>query len=166
MARLWEVPAATAVARPDEVLEECFGPTGVVVVYHGTAELLDVLGAVEGSLTISLHSEPDEAELARQILAVARRRTGRLLGAGVPTGVAVTWATHHGGPWPATTAPLHTSVGAHAVRRFLRPVAYQDMDQAFLPLELADHNPLGIVRRVDGRLTRQPLGAVAGSEAL
>ena len=163
---IWQVPAATAVARPDEVLEECFGPTGVVVVYHGTAELLDVLGAVEGSLTISLHSEPDEAELARQILAVARRRTGRLLGAGVPTGVAVTWATHHGGPWPATTAPLHTSVGAHAVRRFLRPVAYQDMDQAFLPLELADHNPLGIVRRVDGRLTRQPLGAVAGSEAL
>jgi hypothetical protein len=45
-------------------------------------------------------------------------------------------------------------------------VAYQDIDQAFLPLELADHNPLGIVRRVDGRLTRQPLGAVAGSEAL
>ena len=64
-----------------------------------------------------------------------RPATGRpILGAGVPTGLAVTWATHHGGPWPATTAPLHTSVGAFAVRRFLRPIAYQDVDEALLPL--------------------------------
>jgi NADP-dependent aldehyde dehydrogenase len=145
------------------VLDECFGPTAVVVGYHHTAELLEVLGAVEGSLTMSLHSEPGETELARQVLAVARRRSGRVLGAGVPTGVAVTWAIHHGGPWPATTAPLHTSVGAHAVRRFLRPVAYQDIDGALLPPELADENPLGLVRRVDGRLTCQAVGAVAGS---
>ena len=165
VASLWEVPATTAISQPEEVLEECFGPTGVVVGYHGTAELLEVLGAVEGSLTISLHSEPDEAELARQVLRVARRRAGRLLGAGVPTGVAVTWATHHGGPWPATTAPLHTSVGAHAIRRFLRPVAFQDIDGAFLPPELADDNPLGIIRRVDGRLTRQAVGAGPGREA-
>jgi NADP-dependent aldehyde dehydrogenase len=79
--------------------------------------------------------------------------------------VAVTWATHHGGPWPATTAPLHTSVGAHAIRRFLRPVAFQDIDGAFLPPELADDNPLGIIRRVDGRLTRQAVGAGPGREA-
>jgi NADP-dependent aldehyde dehydrogenase len=163
VASLWEVPAPTVISRPEEVLDECFGPTAVVVGYHHTAELLEVLGAVEGSLTMSLHSEPGETELARQVLAVARRRSGRVLGAGVPTGVAVTWAIHHGGPWPATTAPLHTSVGAHAVRRFLRPVAYQDIDGALLPPELADENPLGLVRRVDGRLTRQAVGAVAGS---
>ena len=148
VASLWEVPATTAISQPEEVLEECFGPTGVVVGYHGTAELLEVLGAVEGSLTISLHSEPDEAELARQVLRVARRRAGRLLG-----------------PWPATTAPLHTSVGAHAIRRFLRPVAFQDIDGAFLPPELADDNPLGIIRRVDGRLTRKAVGAGPGREA-
>ena len=165
VASLWEVPATTALSRPEEVLEECFGPTAVVVGYRGTAELLEVLGAVEGSLTMSLHSEPDEAELARQVLRAGRRRAGRLLGAGVPTGVAVTWAIHHGGPWPATTAPLHTSVGAHAIRRFLRPIAYQDINEAFLPLELADDNPAGIVRRVDGRLTRQAVGAGPGSEA-
>ena len=115
---------------------------------------------------MSLHSEPGEAELARQVLRAGRRQAGRLLGAGVPTGVAVTWAIHHGGPWPATTAPLHTSVGAHAIRRFLRPVAYQDIDEALLPPELADDNPAGIVRRVDGRLTRQAVGAGLGRQAL
>jgi NADP-dependent aldehyde dehydrogenase len=123
-----------------------------------------VLEAVEGSLTISLHSQPEERDLVGQLLRLARRRAGRILGAGVPTGVAVTWATHHGGPWPATTAPLHTSVGAYAVRRFLRPVAYQDIDEALLPLELADSNLLGIMRRVDGRLTRDPVGVASPTE--
>jgi NADP-dependent aldehyde dehydrogenase len=159
VASLWEVPALTAMSRPGEVLDECFGPTAVVVEYDGTTELTDVLEAVEGSLTISLHSQPEERHLTRELLRVARRRAGRILGAGVPTGLAVTWATHHGGPWPATTAPLHTSVGAFAVRRFLRPVAYQDVDQALLPPELADDNPLGIMRRVDGRLSRHPVTA-------
>jgi NADP-dependent aldehyde dehydrogenase len=164
VASLWEVPVRTATSRPDEVLEECFGPTAVVVEYGGTAELLAVLEAVEGSLTISLHSQPEERDLVGQLLRLARRRAGRILGAGVPTGVAVTWATHHGGPWPATTAPLHTSVGAYAVRRFLRPVAYQDIDEALLPLELADSNLLGIMRRVDGRLTRDPVGVASPTE--
>ncbi len=122
-----------------------------------------MLSAVEGSLTISLHSQPEEADLVRHVLRLARRRAGRILGAGVPTGLAVTWATHHGGPWPATTAPLHTSVGAYAIRRFLRPVAYQDIDEAFLPPELADANPVGLMRRVDGRLTREPVRAGPGA---
>lgn len=159
---LWEVPALTAAAHPDEVLEECFGPTAVVVGYDGTAELVRVLEAIEGSLTMSLHSQPEERDLAQLVLRIARRRTGRILGAGVPTGVAVTWAIHHGGPWPATTAPLHTSVGAHAIRRFLRPVAYQDIDGPLLPPELADANPLSLIRRVDGRLTRDPIEAGTG----
>jgi NADP-dependent aldehyde dehydrogenase len=165
VASVWEVPALTAASRPGDVLEECFGPTTVVVEYDGTAELLEVLGAVEGSLTISLHSQPEEGDLVGQVLRLARRRAGRILGTGVPTGLAVTWATHHGGPWPATTAPLHTSVGAYAIRRFLRPVAYQDIDENFLPLELADENPLGIMRRVDGRLTRERVGAAPGTGA-
>ncbi len=160
---LWEVPALSVISAPEEVLEECFGPTTVVAGYGSTDELLEVLGALEGSLTVSLFAEPAERDLAGQVLRLARRRAGRILGAGVPTGLAVTWATHHGGPWPATTAPLHTSVGAYAIRRFLRPVAYQDVDQALLPPELADANPLGIVRRVDGRLTAAAVGAVPGT---
>jgi NADP-dependent aldehyde dehydrogenase len=159
---LWEVPALTAASHPEEVFEECFGPTAVVVGYDGAAELGQVLEAIEGSLTISLHSQPEERDLARLVLRIARRRAGRILGAGLPTGLAVTWATHHGGPWPATTAPLHTSVGAQAIRRFLRPVAYQDIDGHLLPPELSDANPLGLWRRVDGRLTRDPIEAGSG----
>jgi NADP-dependent aldehyde dehydrogenase len=60
---------------------------------------------------------------------------------------------HHGGPFPATTAPLHTSVGTTALRRFLRPVTYQNMPQRLLPDALRDGNPLGIPRRLDGVLT-------------
>ena len=74
-----------------------------------------------------------------------------MLFAGWPTGVAVTWSQHHGGPWPATTSQ-HTSVGATAVRRFLRPIVYQDAPDAVLPPALRDANPLGIPRRVDGVL--------------
>ena len=71
---------------------------------------------------------------------------------GFPTGVSVTWAQHHGGPWPATTLSGHTSVVATAIRRFLRPVTYQDAPPAVLPPELAEDNPLRLPRRVDGRL--------------
>jgi NADP-dependent aldehyde dehydrogenase len=79
-------------------------------------------------------------------------RAGRVIFNGWPTGVAVTWAMQHGGPWPATTGSLHTSVGQTAARRFLRPVAYQGLPQELLPEALRDGNPLGIVRRVDGVL--------------
>ena len=72
---------------------------------------------------------------------------GRLLFDGWPTGVAIGWAQHHGGGWPATTASVHTSVGATAIRRWLTPVAYQDAPEDVLPLELHDGNPLGIPRR-------------------
>ena len=77
---------------------------------------------------------------------------------GFPTGVAVTHGMVHGGPFPATTAPAHTSVGMTAIARWLRPVAYQNAPEALLPPELRADNPLGIWRRVDGELTREPLG--------
>ena len=76
---------------------------------------------------------------------------------GWPTGVAVAWAMHHGGPFPATVGSLHTSVGVTAVRRFLRPVCFQDTPDALLPAELQDANPLYLDRRVNGQLTRDPV---------
>ena len=86
-------------------------------------------------------------------------RAGRVVYDGFPTGVAVTHGMHHGGPYPATSAPAHTSVGMTAIRRFLRPVAWQNAPAAVLPPELRDENPLGIWRRVDGELTRGRAGA-------
>ena len=100
-----------------------------------------------------MHAEPGEQDFARPLLRELRERAGRIVWNGWPTGVAVSWAMHHGGPYPATSAPLHTSVGMTAIRRFLRPVTYQDCPQELLPQVLRDSAAGGIERRVDGRLT-------------
>ncbi|WP_410808944.1 aldehyde dehydrogenase (NADP(+)) [Micromonospora sp. 067-2] len=132
---------------------ECFGPASLIVEYDDPAELLAALATVPGSLTATVHAEPGrDGDLVGALLDAAAERAGRVVFNGWPTGVAVTWAMHHGGPWPATTAPLHTSVGVAAIRRFLRPVAYQDVPAELLPEALRDGNPLGLPRRVDGIL--------------
>jgi NADP-dependent aldehyde dehydrogenase len=136
-------------ADPSALLTECFGPSTLVVEYVDVEHALAAIRAVGGSLTATVHAEPDE-ELA-DILAVLTEIAGRVLFAGWPTGVAVSWAQQHGGPWPATTS-IHTSVGVTALRRFLRPVAYQDAPETALPAALRESNPLGIPRRVDGLL--------------
>jgi NADP-dependent aldehyde dehydrogenase len=142
--------AATAVASP-ELLDECFGPTTLVVEYESLADIDRVLETVGAALTGTIHAAADEdvAELASHV----GDRVGRLLFGGWPTGVAVTWSQHHGGPWPATTNALHTSVGATAIRRFLRPVVFQDAPEMVLPDELRDRPSLAIPRRIDGALT-------------
>ena len=138
------------------VREECFGPL-IVVVRCSASELVRAVATVPGGLTASVWSEPADAvdrELASDIVMAVTRRVGRVLHDGVPTGVAVTWAQQHGGPYPATTAAGTTSVGMHAVDRFLRPVAYQDMPEQLLPVWLRDENPWRVPRRVDGHLER------------
>ena len=115
---------------------ERFGPAGLVITYPSVEELLPVLAALAGNLVGTVHVDTGSAEdldLARQVVAVLERIAGRVVCNGWPTGVAVVAAQHHGGPWPATTAPGHTSVGATAIRRWLVPVAYQDFPAALLP---------------------------------
>lgn len=131
--------------------EECFGPASIVVTYRELAELRPVLERLDGSLTATVHgTDPGEAA---QITEALGARAGRLIWNGWPTGVAVTWAMHHGGPWPAATSTT-TSVGATAIDRWLAPKAYQDWPEQLLPDELKDDNPLNVPRRVDGTLTR------------
>lgn len=132
-----------------EMAVECFGPASVVVEYASPEELFAALGHVPGTLTLTVHTEPGGDDgLAARLLRWGEQHAGRLVVNGWPTGLAVAWSTHHGGPWPATTAPLFTSVGVTAIRRFLRPVAYQNVPDALLPLALRDGNPLGLPRRV------------------
>ncbi len=133
-----------------ELAEECFGPAAIIVRYRDPADLPEVLRRLPGSLTATVHAA-DPAE-ARDLVPVLRRLAGRLIWNGWPTGVAVCWAMHHGGPWPASTAAAHTSVGAAAIMRWQTPVAYQDWPADLLPLELRDDNPLGVPQRVDGHL--------------
>ncbi len=133
------------------LLEECFGPLAVVVRYTDADELLAAVRALPGSLTATVHIEGDEDELAAALVPVLAERAGRLIWNGYPTGVAVAWAMQHGGPAPSTTNSLHTSVGPTSIRRFLRPLAWQNAPAAALPAELAE-GPVSIPRRVDGRL--------------
>jgi NADP-dependent aldehyde dehydrogenase len=153
-AALLAVDAPTLAARRDELLQECFGPAALLVEYAGADQLLAALDAIPGSLTGTLHADVDaEPELVAAVADRLTARAGRLIVGGWPTGVAVSWAMHHGGPWPATTNPLHTSVGVTAVRRFLRPVVYQNAPGSLLPPPLRDANPWGVPRRVNGAVT-------------
>ncbi|MEU6577622.1 aldehyde dehydrogenase (NADP(+)) [Streptomyces sp. NPDC046805] len=123
----------TLLRHRDVLLQEAFGPLSVVVTYEDERELRAAAEAFDGNLTATVHSEPPEADAVRSLLTVLATRAGRLIHNGWPTGVAVTSAMHHGGPYPATTAPLHTAVGTSAITRFLRPVAYQGMPEELLP---------------------------------
>jgi NADP-dependent aldehyde dehydrogenase len=134
-------------AEGSPLLAECFGPVGVLARYRDEADLLDILGRMEGSLTASVHIGEGETDLPARVLDAARAFAGRVLVNGYPTGVAVNWSMVHGGPWPASTNAAHTSVGATSIRRFLRPVAFQNVPDELLPPELRDANPLGIPRR-------------------
>src|SRR4029077_18696593 len=96
-----------------------------VVKYSNNEELLAQLPMLPSSLTATIHSQPVKAEFAQEVTAVLRERAGRAIYDQYPTGVAVTWAQHHGGPWPSANTS-QTSVGPTAIRRFLRPLTWQD----------------------------------------
>lgn len=131
-ALLFGVGAAQLLSDRTPLETECFGPVGVLVEYDTTAELLSVLGTLEGALAGCVHGETSDGD-ARAVVAAIADRVGRVVWNGWPTGVSVNRAQHHGGPWPATTSPLHTSVGTTAIRRFLRPVAFQAVPTELLP---------------------------------
>lgn len=123
-ALLATVPAVDFMAR-EELQHEIFGPAVLAVLCEDEQTLVPVLQSMAGTLVATLWGAEEDAPLARQLVAAATARAGRVLFGGVPTGVAVTRAQQHGGPWPSSTQPASTSVGLHACERFLRPVVYQ-----------------------------------------
>ncbi|GIF25125.1 NADP-dependent aldehyde dehydrogenase [Actinoplanes tereljensis] len=151
----WQAQPAVLAVTPDRLrrnpalLEEVFGPVALVAEYADVAERDAVLDVLPGSLATAVHAAADDPDLPA-LVARLSRRCGRVVVNGWPTGVAVGWAQQHGGPWPATTAPAHTSVGSEALQRFLRPVTFQDAPDAALPPALRRANPWGIPRRGDG----------------
>ncbi len=153
-ATLLQTTVAELLARREEILEECFGPVSVVVEYSSVDELAAAVEAFEGNLTATVHAEEAvDVELAGRLLPLLTARAGRVLWNGWPTGVAVSWAQHHGGPFPSTVGSIFTSVGVTAARRFQRPVAYQDTPDTVLPAVLQDANPAGLSRRINGTVT-------------
>jgi NADP-dependent aldehyde dehydrogenase len=146
-----EVPAHTFLEQGSVLAVEVFGPAALIVRYRDDAELLACAASFDGQLTATIHGA-DGDRVVPALLAELTERAGRVLWNGWPTGVAVTDAQHHGGPYPATTAVRETSVGTAAIERFLRPVAFQGLPDELLPPALRDANPWGLPRRIDGVL--------------
>ena len=137
--------------------EEAFGPATVLVLCRSDAEFSAAAEKMEGSLTATLQALPEELDNYRSLIDKLSRMAGRLIVNGFPTGVEVSYAMHHGGPYPATTDTKFTSVGTAAIYRFARPVCYQGFPDQLLPPELQNANERHIMRTVDGRLTRDPV---------
>lgn len=142
-------PVSVLKEHREELLDECFGPLSIVVEYDSFEDLANVAEDLfEGNLTGTVHAAAGENSPAlRSLVNWISRSAGRVLFGGWPTGVAVTPAMQHGGPWPATTNDSGTSVGTAAITRFTRPVAYQSVPQELLPAPLRDDNPWGVPQR-------------------
>ncbi|MCT2590059.1 aldehyde dehydrogenase (NADP(+)) [Streptomyces sp. N2-109] len=145
---------AEAFLGTEELRQEVFGSCSLVVRCRDAVQLTEVADALEGQLTATVHATTSDQAEARALLRVLELRAGRVLFNGWPTGVEVGHAMVHGGPFPATSDARTTSVGTSALDRFLRPVAYQDVPAALLPSAVADGNPDGLWRRIDGELGR------------
>jgi alpha-ketoglutaric semialdehyde dehydrogenase len=151
---LFETTAAQFLATP-QLEDEIFGPSSLIVTCTDVEEMIRVAEHLEGQLTATLQLEPEDYALARQLLPTLERKVGRILANGFPTGVEVSYAMVHGGPFPATSDARATSVGATAIERFLRPVCYQDLPPELLPEALHDDNPLNLWRLRDGKLVQE-----------
>lgn len=136
---------------PGSLTTECFGPTALIVRYHDEHELLQAARILPGQLTATIHGD-DTDTVAPKLIRLLAQKAGRILWNEWPTGVSVTYAQQHGGPYPATTAPTTTSVGTASISRFLRPVAYQGLPDNLLPQPLQNANPLHIPRQINGSL--------------
>lgn len=116
--------------------EEVFGPLGLIVRAQNMDELLDIAKSLKGQLTCTIHLDDGDSEDAQNLLPILERKAGRILANGFPTGVEVCDAMVHGGPYPASTNFGATSVGTLSIRRFLRPVSYQNIPESVLPSDL------------------------------
>ncbi len=139
-----------------ELSDEVFGPSSLHVTAQSKNEMLEVAKNLEGHLTATLHATDRDLEEYADLVAILERKVGRLLVNGFPTGVEVCHSMVHGGPYPATTDSRTTSVGTLAIKRFTRPISYQNFPQNGLPQALKNENPLRIFRLVNGKLTQEP----------
>lgn len=150
-AHLFQAEQSVLLSGNAKLQHEVFGPVSIVIAMDDVATLHAGLQALAGQLTATIISEDTDLAAAGELLQLLSHKAGRVLFNGFPTGVEVSDAMVHGGPFPATSDARGTSVGTAAIERFLRPVCYQNTPQALLPAALQDHNPLGIVRLVNGQ---------------
>jgi 2,5-dioxopentanoate dehydrogenase len=137
--------------------QEVFGPYALVVGCSSMEEMTALAKQMEGQLTTTLIATDQDLFAHQELVEVVQNICGRLILNGVPTGVEVCLSMQHGGPFPATTDSRFTSVGADGIKRFARPMCFQNWPDAFLPAGLQNANPLGIWRTINNQLTQEPI---------
>ncbi|MGE0219598.1 aldehyde dehydrogenase (NADP(+)) [Mycolicibacterium sp.] len=152
-AALFTTDAASFLAS-DALQAEVFGSSSLIVRCADADEMRAVARDIEGQLTATVHADDSDLDEAGRLLPLLELKAGRILFDGWPTGVEVSHAMVHGGPFPATSDSRSTSVGSRAIERYLRPVCYQNVPKSLLPTVIADGNPERVWRRVDGHLTQ------------
>ena len=137
--------------------QEVFGPYSLVIRCADAAEMLEIVNKLEGQLTATLMATENDARSNEDFVEAVKNICGRFILNNVPTGVEVCLSMQHGGPYPATTDSRFTSVGADGIKRFARPVAFQNWTDSLLPEELQNSNPLKIWRTVNNVFTKEQL---------
>ncbi len=148
------VPAEEFMKNPT-LAEEVFGPFSLVVRCRNMEEFHSVINRIHGQLSTTVMADETELVKHKNLLNILVEKAGRIIMNGVPTGVEVCPAMMHGGPYPATTDSRFTAVGTDAIKRFTRPVAFQNFSDALLPDELRENNPLTIWRLKNGEWERK-----------
>jgi 2,5-dioxopentanoate dehydrogenase len=159
---LFETDARSFLA-DENLAAEIFGPATLLVRHSNREEVLEAARNLNGHLTATIHGTEQDLQEFSDLIAILERKVGRMVFNGFPTGVEVSHAMVHGGPYPATSDGRSTSVGSQAIFRFCRPVCYQAFPQAALPDALKDANPLHIWRMIDGEMTREPIPSAVTS---
>ncbi len=152
-------PLITSVSGDDflrnpHLTEEVFGPYSLAVVCHNTRQLMQALQSLKGQLTTTVIATEKDVADYNAVIELQQTLAGRILLNGAPTGVEVCASMVHGGPYPATSDARFTSVGTSAIKRWVRPLCYQNFTQPMLPDELKNENPLGIMRLVNDSYTK------------
>jgi len=163
--KLESIPMAFAVKgdvflAEEQLKDEVFGPATVFVLCRDVAQLMQVLDSLEGQLTATVHAGPEDEVLVGPVTQLLAQKAGRVIFGAYPTGVEVCHSMQHGGPFPATSFGASTSVGSASLLRFVRPIAYQDYPDRFLPDALKDSNPLNVPRLVNGKWERGQIEAL------
>jgi len=139
--------------------QEVFGPYSLIISCKNLDKMTEVAKHLEGQLTATLFATNDEFQSNSDLVETVKNICGRFILNGVSTGVRVCLSMQHGGPFPATTDSRFTSVGADGIKRFARPIAFQNWENEFLPDELKNENPLGIWRTVNDQLSKEPIAS-------
>ncbi len=137
--------------------QEIFGPLSLLVECEDTSELEEVLSKLEGQLTGTIIGTDNDLIQHQKVIELLESKVGRLIFNAAPTGVEVSHAMNHGGPFPSTTDSRYTSVGTGAIKRFARPICYQGMPDSLLPDELKNSNPMNIMRMINGGFTKSSI---------